>query len=215
MRKPVGWRQRPSGNVGCEAARTSIVQWTRLRRITQASNHEPHRRCCACRLESRGEGACMTAQSRVRRRQLMLSAATFAAGLTGYGGRRAYAACVAGTPPTFVCSGANAAQQTITLNDATVSTVAGFSVNTAAGDAIRITGDGALSYTDDNASPLTSTGPAGRRPLHRVRRRHWRRQRRQRERDHQRHAGRARRHFRAQLRQRHGERHRQWRCHRQ
>jgi outer membrane autotransporter protein len=91
----------------------------------------------------------------------MLSAATFAAGLTGYGGRRAYAACVAGTPPTFVCSGANAAQQTINLDDATASTVAGFSVNTAAGDAISITGDGALSYTDDNASPLTATSSTG------------------------------------------------------
>ena len=102
----------------------------------------------------------MTAQSRAMHRRLMLSAATFAAGLTGYGGRRAYAACVAGTPPTFVCSGANAAQQTITLNDATVSTVPGFSVNTAAGAAIRITGDGAVSYTDDNASPLTTTSSA-------------------------------------------------------
>ena len=39
--------------------------------------------------------------------------------------------CVAGTPPTFTCSGANTTQQTITFDDATVGTVPGFSVVTA------------------------------------------------------------------------------------
>ena len=61
---------------------------------------------------------------------------------------------------SYVCSGANVTTQTITANDATVSTVAGFSVNAAAGNAITITGDGALSYTDTNASPLTAPATA-------------------------------------------------------
>ena len=81
--------------------------------------------------------------------------------LTGYA-RQAYAACDPNpASPFFVCSGANAATQNILLIDnATVSTVAGFSVDAAAGNAISITGDGALSYTDTNASYLRAPGTA-------------------------------------------------------
>jgi outer membrane autotransporter protein len=97
--------------------------------------------------------------TRTLRRHLLLST-MLASALTGYG-RRAYAACVASVPPTFVCSGANANEQSINnVDDATVSTVAGFSVNTADFSAIRITGDGALSYTDTYASPLTAANRA-------------------------------------------------------
>jgi len=82
------------------------------------------------------------------------------AAVAGYG-RRAYGACVNSGGSTYQCSGANAATQTITANNAAVSTLPGFSVTTAAGNAITITGDGAQSYTDTNASPLTTTAGAG------------------------------------------------------
>ena len=76
--------------------------------------------------------------------------------LTGYA-RSGYAQCVNSGGSTYSCSGANAAGQTISgVNNAAVSTVAGFSVNTALGNALTISGDGAISYTDENASPLTS-----------------------------------------------------------
>ena len=78
------------------------------------------------------------------------------AALTSYGGR-AYGACVAGTPPNFTCSGANTTQQTITFDDAAVSTVPGFSVVTTNSHAVSITGDGALSYTDVNYSTLITS----------------------------------------------------------
>jgi uncharacterized protein with beta-barrel porin domain len=80
--------------------------------------------------------------------------------VAGYG-RRAYAACVNTVGSTYVCSGANVTTQNINganANNASVSTLPGFSVNTGAGNAITITGDGALSYTDTNASSLLSTG---------------------------------------------------------
>jgi uncharacterized protein with beta-barrel porin domain len=93
------------------------------------------------------------------RRQVLLSG-TILAAAAGYG-RRAYAQCAPTAAPNYQCSGVNVTTQTITANNASVSTVAGFSVNAAAGNAITITGDGALSYTDTNASPLTaSTGYA-------------------------------------------------------
>jgi hypothetical protein len=41
------------------------------------------------------------------RRQFLLSTTMLVGALTGYRGR-AYGACVAGTPPNFICSGANA-----------------------------------------------------------------------------------------------------------
>ena len=92
-------------------------------------------------------------------RQFLLSTTVLVAALSAYG-RRAYGDCVAGTPPTFTCSGANTTQQTITFDDATVSTVPGFSVVTADPRAVSITGDGALSYTDANDSTLTAADTA-------------------------------------------------------
>jgi hypothetical protein len=91
----------------------------------------------------------------LRGRQFLLSTTMLVAALSGYG-RRAYGACVAGTPPNFVCSDANATQQTIAFANATVSTVPGFSVVTADLRAVSITGHGAISYTDVNASSLTA-----------------------------------------------------------
>ncbi len=93
------------------------------------------------------------------RRLWLLSSAALVGALAGYG-RSAYAACVAGVPPMFVCSDANTDQQTIEQNDATVSTVDGFRVNTTNSLAISITGDGALSYTDENASVLKAADTA-------------------------------------------------------
>src|SRR5664279_1739222 len=91
------------------------------------------------------------------RRRVLLSGTMLAAAAVGYG-RRAYGAvgCVPTVAPNYQCSGAAVTTQTITANNASVSTVAGFSVNTPAGNAITISGDGALSYTDTNASPLTA-----------------------------------------------------------
>ena len=88
------------------------------------------------------------------RRRALLSCTMLAAAAVSYG-RRAYGACAVSVAPNYQCSGANATTQTITANNASVSTVAGFSVNTA-GDAITIGGDGAMSYSDTNASPLTA-----------------------------------------------------------
>jgi outer membrane autotransporter protein len=79
--------------------------------------------------------------------------------LAGYG-CRAYAACVNSGGSTYSCSGAETTTQTINADNATVSTVDGFSVNTSSGDAIHITGDGALSYTDVNSSSLTAADTA-------------------------------------------------------
>ena len=76
------------------------------------------------------------------RRRVLLSGTMLVAAVAGYG-RRAYGACVNSGGSTFQCSGAEFTTQTINANDASVSTVAGFSVN-AAGHAIMITGDGAL-----------------------------------------------------------------------
>jgi uncharacterized protein with beta-barrel porin domain len=94
-------------------------------------------------------------------RRVLLSSTMLVAAVAGYG-RRAYGACVNTVGSTYVCSGYNNTTQLINganANNASVSTVAGFSVNTAAGNAITITGDGALSYTDINNSPLTTTAP--------------------------------------------------------
>jgi hypothetical protein len=89
------------------------------------------------------------------RRRVLLSGTMLVAAVAGYG-RRAYGACLPSGGSTYQCSGANLTTQPITTNNASVSTVAGFSVNTPAGNAITITGNGALSYTDTNASPLTA-----------------------------------------------------------
>jgi hypothetical protein len=78
--------------------------------------------------------------------------------------RRAEAAC-SGSGGTYTCSGVNtAASPPITADDATVSTVSGFSIDSPTGSAISITGDGALSFTDTNTSSISAnnaTGPYG------------------------------------------------------
>ena len=88
--------------------------------------------------------------------RLLFSTAMAGAAFFSYG-RQAYAACVNSGAATYLCSGTNAATQTISANEATVSTAAGFGVNTNAGNGITITGDGALSFTDTNASTITTT----------------------------------------------------------
>jgi hypothetical protein len=90
---------------------------------------------------------------------MLLSSTMLVGALTGYGGR-AYAACVASPSPNYVCSGANAATITINVDNAAVSTLAGFSITAAADNALEITGAGALSYIDTNASPLTAPATA-------------------------------------------------------
>src|SRR6202795_3875979 len=91
------------------------------------------------------------------RRRVLLSGTMLGAAGGGFG-RRAYGQCAPTVAPNYQCSGVNFTTQTINANNASVSTVAGFSVNTPAGNAITITGNGALSYTDTNASQLTTTG---------------------------------------------------------
>ena len=94
------------------------------------------------------------APSALRRRVLL--SGTMLAAAVGYG-RRAYGACAPAVAPNYQCSGANVTTQFINANNASVSTVAGFSVNTpVTSPSITITGNGALSYTDTNASPLTT-----------------------------------------------------------
>jgi hypothetical protein len=89
------------------------------------------------------------------RRRVLLSGTMLVTAAVGYG-RRAYGACAPTVAPNYQCSGANVTTQTINANNASVSTIAGFSVYALAGNAIEITGDGALSYTDTNSSPLTA-----------------------------------------------------------
>ena len=62
------------------------------------------------------------------RRNLLLGSAFVISGVVGGGyGRGAYAACLAGPSPTYICSGNNAVTQSIlNVTDATVSTVPGF-----------------------------------------------------------------------------------------
>ncbi|WP_187829449.1 autotransporter outer membrane beta-barrel domain-containing protein [Labrys sp. KNU-23] len=59
----------------------------------------------------------------------------------------------------YVCSGSNTSTQTINANNATVTTVPGFSVNAPAGSdaGLSIVAAGALSYTDTNASALNGS----------------------------------------------------------
>jgi uncharacterized protein with beta-barrel porin domain len=105
-----------------------------------------------------GVGDLSSGHAGALRRRVLLSGTMLAAAAVGYG-RRAYGAggCVPAVAPNYQCSGGAVTTQTITANNASVSTVSGFSVNTPTGNAITITGDGALSYTDTNASPLTTT----------------------------------------------------------
>src|SRR4030081_2076100 len=87
------------------------------------------------------------------RRRVLLSGTMLVTAVVGYG-RRAYGACVNSGGSTYLCSGAEVTTQTINANNASVSTIAGFSVYAPAGNAIEITGDGALSYTDTKSPPL-------------------------------------------------------------
>src|SRR5882724_11505221 len=105
--------------------------------------------------QATGVGVLNSGDAGALRRRVLLSGTMLAATVVGYG-RRAYGQCAPTVAPNYQCSGANVTTQTINANNASVSTVAGFSVNTPAGNAITITGDGALSYTDTNASSLTS-----------------------------------------------------------
>jgi fibronectin-binding autotransporter adhesin len=90
-------------------------------------------------------------------RRLLLSSTILVGALTGYAGR-AYAQCAPAGGSAYECSGATTTAQVINANDASVSTLPGFSVDTtiATGSAITIIGDGALSYTDANSSPLVA-----------------------------------------------------------
>jgi uncharacterized protein with beta-barrel porin domain len=89
------------------------------------------------------------------RRRFLLSSTVLVAAIANYG-RRAYAACANVGGSTYQCSGANTTTQTINANNASVSTIAGFSVDTSSNSGITITGDGAISYTDTNASPVNT-----------------------------------------------------------
>jgi len=91
--------------------------------------------------------------------KLVLTTALVAS-VCGYS-RRSYADCVSSGGSSFLCSGTGVGAQTITHNEASVSTAAGFSANGGASDGITITGDGALSFTDTNASSITTSGGAG------------------------------------------------------
>jgi hypothetical protein len=73
-------------------------------------------------------------------------------GIAGYG-RAAYAACDVTTSPTYLCSGTNTDPLVINADNATVSTLPGFSVDST-GIAIRITGGGNISFTDANRSSI-------------------------------------------------------------
>ncbi|MGE0503562.1 MAG: autotransporter domain-containing protein [Rhizobiaceae bacterium] len=93
-------------------------------------------------------------------RRLLMSGTVLVSAFALYG-RRAYAACVVTTPPNvFECSNAETAQQTIAIDDATVTTNPGFSVNTADPFAVTITGNGTISYIDQNGSSLEAADTA-------------------------------------------------------
>ena len=71
---------------------------------------------------------------------------------------KALAACTVVTGSTYECSGPETTSQTVTANNAAVSTVPGFSVTVNGPSALTISGAGAISYSDNNASALTQTG---------------------------------------------------------
>lgn len=83
-------------------------------------------------------------------------------GLSALLPQQAFAACVVTSGSTAVCSGTNTASQTVTIDNANVTTTPGFSVDTTAssGDALTISGAGAMSYNDANASTLQSASTA-------------------------------------------------------
>jgi outer membrane autotransporter protein len=93
------------------------------------------------------------------RSSLLLSSTVAVSGIVGYG-RQAYAQCAPTTLPTYLCAGSNTATQSIDEDNATVSTLPGFSVDTTGtgGNAIEITGGGDLSFNDANQSVITGAG---------------------------------------------------------
>ena len=102
----------------------------------------------SCSLGSKGV-------SRELRTRLALTTILSIAPFIGYG-RNAYAACVGSPAPSFICSGdatVNNVTQTVTYDNADVSTAPGFAVFTNA-DALRITGEGHIQFTDVNTSSL-------------------------------------------------------------
>ncbi|MCP3672690.1 MAG: hypothetical protein GY814_20160, partial [Gammaproteobacteria bacterium] len=77
--------------------------------------------------------------------------------LTGYGGRKAYAACtqVVGQPAgTFTCSSATNATQSPSGTPLTVTTDSSFSITTT-GNAFTLSGTDGLTFTHGNASTIT------------------------------------------------------------
>jgi hypothetical protein len=110
-------------------------------------------------------------QPQVSRQKSFLASSTLAGGLSligsallGLSSQPALAACTVTTSPNYQCSGANTAPQTVAVDNANVTTAAGFSVNTTgAGNALTILDNGALSYVDTNASTLQSSQGSHRR----------------------------------------------------
>ncbi len=97
--------------------------------------------------------------SKTFKKRLVLTTA-IAASMFSYG-RRAYANCYQSSGATYLCGGAETAEQDINHANASVSTLAGFSVNANANRGIHITGDGALSFIDTHKSSVTATGAFG------------------------------------------------------
>lgn len=85
------------------------------------------------------------------KRNLLLSASVLVGTLASYGrGAQAQQVCEPRGGSSYLCSGTSTDTQTITRDNATVSTDAPLVINTtdSGGNAIVITGDGALSFTD-------------------------------------------------------------------
>ncbi len=71
------------------------------------------------------------------------------------------AGCVLTSGTSYLCSGTVTVAQEIDVDNAIVSTAAGFSANVASGNAITVTGEGDLSFTDENASSITASAGKG------------------------------------------------------
>lgn len=94
-------------------------------------------------------------------KRLALSAAISTALLTGYGGRKTYAACINTGAGAYGCSGVNISPQVLNpgfSGDITITTTPGFSVNAPANNGLTITSTTAtddLSFVDNNYSAIT------------------------------------------------------------
>ncbi|MCP3671636.1 MAG: hypothetical protein GY814_14645, partial [Gammaproteobacteria bacterium] len=77
--------------------------------------------------------------------------------LTGYGGRKAYAACTAGAVGTYTCSSATNATQSLTGTPLTVTTDSSFSIDTTTttGNAFTLSSEDGLTFTHDYTSTIT------------------------------------------------------------